>query len=382
MGKKDKEETTVAVVETPAKDEGTSESQTKTAKKDRKKKKDKKDDKDKKDKSSKKEKKDDGNKDVKGKLRKPVVRSPYGVWIGNLPYTVNKDDIRKFFEPCGGAITRVNLPKKDNKISGFAYVDFDTPEPVAVALTYTEKEIGGRPVLIKDVTDFTKTGAPSRIFSTFQGPANTKESAKKGKDKKVSPANKYPPSPTLFVRNLGFGIKKSDLKAVFKEFGELVGVRVATFEDNPDRCKGFAYIDFKYTGDATLALKSPDLKQIGGRRVTIEYASEEATRKGRPWEFDPKYKYANTFGSDKPGIPGNRDNQGYPSKRERDFGGNRNRDGDSDYEMGDTRSDKPSYGHRDSHKRARKLETENMAETKLQGLPVQFEGQKITFGED
>ncbi|KAJ1807217.1 Nucleolar protein 13, partial [Coemansia sp. RSA 2599] len=150
-------------------------------------------------------------------------------------------------------------------------------------------------------------------------------------------------------------------------FGELVGVRVATFEDNPEKCKGFAYIDFKYTGDATRALKSPDLKQIKGRRVTIEYASEEATRKGRPWEFDPKYKYANTVNSNNPG------------KRVHDSGGNSYRS--TNY--GRKESGNQGYdANRSAHKRARKLETENMAETKLQGLPVQFEGQKITFGED
>ncbi|KAJ2853708.1 Nucleolar protein 13 [Coemansia erecta] len=318
-------------------------------------------------------KKNSDEKGVKGKLRKPKPRSPHGVWIGNLPYTVTKDDIRKFFEPCGGVITRVNLPKKDNKISGFAYVDFDSQEPVKAALKYSEKEIGGRPVLIKDASDFTKTGAPSRIISTFQESAKTSGSGAakaKGKVQKTGSHSKHPPSPTLFVRNLGFNITKSILKSIFKKYGELVGVRVATFEDNPDKCKGFAYIDFKYTGDATLALKSPDLKQIEGRRVTLEYASEDATRKGRPWEFDPKYKYANSINSNKPG------------KRARDAGGSSSQNGGNDYEMGDEHDSKQRDGSWDSHKKARRLQTENMAETKLQGLPVQFEGQKITFGED
>ncbi|KAJ2442419.1 hypothetical protein GGF42_006957, partial [Coemansia sp. RSA 2424] len=34
-----------------------------------------------------------------------------------------------------------------------------------------------------------------------------------------------------------------------------------------------------------------------------------------------------------------------------------------------------------AQKKSRKLKTDNMAETKLQGLPVEFEGQKITFGD-
>ncbi|KAI8326122.1 hypothetical protein GQ54DRAFT_268528, partial [Martensiomyces pterosporus] len=200
--------------------------------------------------------------------KKEKKRSEWGVWIGNLPFSTTKEDIAEFFKPCGGTITRVNLPKKNGKISGFAYVDFDSESPMNLALAYSEQKIGGRAVLIKNANDFTKTGMPSRSA---------------GRDKKAPKRSKNDPSPTLFVGNLGFNTTKAALKAIFRPFGDIAGVRIATFEDNPEKCKGFAYIDFVYTDDATRAMASPDTKNIGGRRTRIEYAGELATRKGRPW---------------------------------------------------------------------------------------------------
>ncbi|KAJ2359341.1 Nucleolar protein 13 [Coemansia erecta] len=279
------------------------------------------------------------------KPKKKAARSDFSIWIGNLPYSITKEDLIEFFKPCNGTITRVNLPKKNGKTKGFAYVDFDTEAPMNMALAYSEQTLGGRAVLIKNASDFNKTGMPSRAAA---GPAHT------GEDEKPNAKSKWtknPPSPSLFLGNLSFDVKRADLKAIFRPFGELVGVRVATFEDNPQKCKGFAYIDFKYTDDAAKAIKSPDVRMIGGRKARIEFAGEDATRKGRPWEFDPitKNSYTTQMGG----------------KREAG-------DGDA-YAHYNTSANGP--------KKARKLDTDNMAETKLQGLPVAFEGRKITFGD-
>ncbi|KAJ1854192.1 Nucleolar protein 13 [Coemansia sp. RSA 1822] len=284
--------------------------------------------------------------DVSEETTKPKnKRSDFSIWIGNLPYSITKEDLVEFFKPCNGTITRINLPKsKNGKTRGFAYVDFDTEDPMNMALAYSEQTLGGRAVLIKSASDFNKTGMPSRATGTPLSHADEAEKpAAKGK------WTRNPPSPTLFLGNLSYDIKRADLKALFRPFGELVGVRVATFEDNPQKCKGFAYIDFKYTDDAAKAMKSPEARMIGGRKARIEFAGEDATRKGRPWEFDPITK--NSY-STQQGV-----------KREAGEDG------------------RAYYGGSAHESKTRKLDTENMAETKLQGLPVAFEGQKITFGD-
>ncbi|KAJ2488900.1 Nucleolar protein 13 [Coemansia sp. RSA 2050] len=316
-------------------------------------------------------KKKKSSKDAKaGEKPASKKHSEWGVWIGNLPYSVTREEIIEFFKPCGGQITRINLPKQDGKIRGFAYVDFDSQAPVNLALAYSEQTMGGRAVLIKNASDYAKTGMPSRVAPAISNSAQKGPSAKSGKQ---AARPEKPPSPTLFVGNLGFDVTKSDLKAIFRQFGEIVGVRVATFEDNKEKCKGFGYIDFKYTDDAAKALKSPEVREIGGRRTRIEYAGEDATRKGRPWEFDPKTK--NSL------IPGGKSKSG--NKRARPTRSDDNDGDNSAADSSDVDDTPPQFKMEmpPAQKKSRKLKADNMAETKLQGLPVEFEGQKITFGD-
>ncbi|KAJ2552756.1 Nucleolar protein 13 [Coemansia sp. RSA 1933] len=266
--------------------------------------------------------------------KKKKERADWSVWIGNMPYSATRDEVMEFFKDCG-TVTRINLPKKGGKTLGFAYVDFETQDAMNLALAHSEQSMSGRAVLIKNATDFKKTGKPS-----VQDPSQAAGNAK-GTKRRVN-VGKNPPSPTLFLGNLSFDVKRGDIKAAFGKFGDIVGVRVATFEDNPEKCRGFGYVDFKIVDDATKAIMSPDPISIYKRRVRMEYAGEEATRKGRPWEYDPKVN---------------------PALRDAE-----------ESEKGDKEGS-------DMHsQKKRKLDTENMAETKLQGLPVQFEGEKITFG--
>ncbi|KAJ1667455.1 Nucleolar protein 13 [Coemansia sp. RSA 1813] len=275
-------------------------------------------------------------KDLKSKEKKEIKkkeRAEWSVWIGNMPYTATREVLLGFFKDCG-TVTRINLPKKEGKALGFAYVDFETQEAMNLAIAHSEQPMDGRAVLIKKASDFKKTGTPSRQ------PTNQSVGNARGTKRRIN-VGKNPPSPTLFLGNLSFDVKRVDVKAAFREFGDIVGVRVATFEDNPEKCRGFGYVDFKTVDGATNAIMSPEPISIYNRRVRMEYAGEEATRKGRPWEYDPKVNPAAALDADK--LQGNNGDGPHSQKK-------------------------------------RKLDTENMAETKLQGLPVQFEGEKITFG--
>ncbi|KAJ1950621.1 Nucleolar protein 13 [Linderina macrospora] len=286
-----------------------------------------------------------GGEEKTKKAKKP--RSEYSVWVGNLPFSVTREDLEEFFKPCGGNITRINLPKKNNKIKGFAYVDFDTESAMTLAMAHSEQKIGRRAVLIKSASDFVKTGRPSRIDPKAaeeeeKDGGSEKKTKDKTKEKKMK-KQKHDPSPTLFMGNLSYDVKKADLKTMFEQFGAIVGIRVATFEDNREKCKGFGYVDFKYTDDATKALMAMNGKKLKGRMMRIEYAGATATEKGRPWEKDLKKRT-----HDESGAP---------------------------MEMATAEPDL---------KKARKMDTENtdnIAETKLMGVAVQFEGSKITFGE-
>ncbi|KAL8748141.1 MAG: hypothetical protein Q9184_007503 [Pyrenodesmia sp. 2 TL-2023] len=183
----------------------------------------------------------------------PPKRSSHGIWIGNLPFTATKDDLKTFLTSetgiADGMITRIHMPapadavtsrpksKAQNK--GFAYVDFTSPEAVIEALALSEKLLTGRRVLIKNAHDF--DGRPEKSADDAQGAATEKLSGKS-------------PSKRIFVGNLTFDTEKADLEEHFSQCGEVIDVHVATFEDS-GKCKGYAWITFEDVTAAQAAVR-------------------------------------------------------------------------------------------------------------------------------
>jgi RNA recognition motif-containing protein len=54
----------------------------------------------------------------------------------------------------------------------------------------------------------------------------------------------------------------------------------------------FAYIDFFDVDSATKALRAPDKHTLDNRKIRLEYASEEATKKATPWVYRQERKDA------------------------------------------------------------------------------------------
>jgi RNA recognition motif-containing protein len=181
-------------------------------------------------------------------------RSEHGIWIGNLPFHVSKDDLRKFLieysDITEETITRIHMPgpndgKPANKVEekkkfvkvvnnkGYAYVDFSTAEAVGQAVELSEQLLSGRRVLIKD-------------NKSFEGrPQKTKEESR---------SDGKPPSTRIFLGNLSFDTTEESLKEHFDKCGAIASVKVATFEDS-GKCKGYAWIVFEELEGAENAVR-------------------------------------------------------------------------------------------------------------------------------
>ncbi|KFZ11347.1 hypothetical protein V501_04821 [Pseudogymnoascus sp. VKM F-4519 (FW-2642)] len=170
-------------------------------------------------------------------------RSEHGIWVGNLPWSVSKEDLKSFLINQGPmpeeAITRIHMPSPDDKRSanqvesrftrtqhnkGFAYVDFSTAEHTLAAVALSEELLGGRRVLIKNNKSF--EGRPLVV-------------AKDAAAKKETKA----PSKRIFLGNLRFDTTEESLKEHFERCGPIETCMVATFEDS-GKCKGYAWITF------------------------------------------------------------------------------------------------------------------------------------------
>lgn len=181
-------------------------------------------------------------------------RSPHGVWIGNLRFTVTRNDLRAWLvDNSGGAIatdaiTRVHLPASKTapkhaafENRGFAYVDFATYDATVAAIALSETEWHRRKLLIKDARSY--EGRPAVVAAK--------------KDDAADPEQQQPPVSTsrkVFVGNLGFQTTEEDVTELFAKCGEIEWVKIATFEDS-GKCKGYGWVKFAEAAAADWAVK-------------------------------------------------------------------------------------------------------------------------------
>lgn len=177
------------------------------------------------------------------------ARTDYGIWIGNLAFSVTREDLRRFITSnCSFAdttITRVHMPKNPDKHGksqnkGFAYVDFSTARALEEAMGLNEQLIAGRRVLIKNAKSF--EGRPEKP----QEENNNRQTA--------GNASGSPPSKRIFVGNLGFDVTKEALEEHFAPCGTVANIHMATFQDT-GKCKGYAWVEFEDLAAAEAAVK-------------------------------------------------------------------------------------------------------------------------------
>ncbi|KAB8076728.1 hypothetical protein BDV29DRAFT_169661 [Aspergillus leporis] len=242
-------------------------------------------------------------------------RSEHGIWIGNLAFSVTKDDLRKFLTSnCSftdTTITRIHMPKSSEKHGkaqnkGFAYVDFSNQKATNEALGLSEHLLTGRRVLIKDAKSF--AGRPEKS----QGEASS-----------GAAASGHPPSKRIFVGNLGFDATKEVIEEHFGKCGSVAHVHLATFQDS-GKCKGYGWVTFDdlaaaeaavrgfvmfdeddegedYGSDSENRKKSRKPKQrkvwmnqLLGRRMRMEFAEDATTRYRKRFGKDGEGKKTQT----------------------------------------------------------------------------------------
>ncbi|KAG8929088.1 hypothetical protein FRC02_006026 [Tulasnella sp. 418] len=239
---------------------------------------------------------------------KPFPKRQNSVWVGNLSFQTTPDQLRDFFKEVG-VVTRINMPsgKMKGRNRGFAYVDFETSEAQRMAITYSESNLLGRRLLIKDGGDF--EGRPTVTNSTSGNPLQDQDAQPKGLSKwaqKILKDQANPAGPVLFMGNLGFETTVDSIRKMIDTHqrsrpdndpkanseAEVKGhktdsdttsglrkVRMGTFEDSGN-CKGWAFLDFASPQHATAALLNSRNHHLDGRKLVLQYATPDAVRRG------------------------------------------------------------------------------------------------------
>jgi RNA recognition motif-containing protein len=225
--------------------------------------------------------------DVAKPAKKKKERTPWGVWIGNLPFHTSRKDLRQLLVSRSGgsieddAIARIKIPLKEPKRKGkqdksskkdaednedeakgkngkiaenrgFAYVDFTTQAAQIAALALSETETGGRSLLIKDSKSFEgrpeKPAEPKPVLASEIGTAGPNASNADGQ-KDDTAANRK-----VFIGNLSFETTEDDVWYHFAKCGAIQWVKIATFEDS-GKCKGYGWVKFAEPAGAAWAVK-------------------------------------------------------------------------------------------------------------------------------
>ncbi|CAL4910649.1 unnamed protein product [Urochloa decumbens] len=71
------------------------------------------------------------------------------IYVGNLPWDITEDDLKKFFSECKISSIRFGTDKETSDFKGYAHIDFSDGTSLAVALKLDQKVIKGRPVRIR-----------------------------------------------------------------------------------------------------------------------------------------------------------------------------------------------------------------------------------------
>jgi cold-inducible RNA-binding protein len=85
----------------------------------------------------------------------------------------------------------------------------------------------------------------------------------------------------LFVGNLSFQTKESDLTALFQGFGQVTRVHVAVDRET-GRARGFAFVEMPNDEEAAKAIAALNGKEVDGRAIKVNEARPKTERSAPP----------------------------------------------------------------------------------------------------
>lgn len=182
------------------------------------------------------------------------------LFVRNLNFTTTSSKLKETFAPLSGFVsaklkTKPN-PKHAGEIlsMGFGFVEFKSKEDAQTALaTMAGYVLEGHKLEVR----------PSQKVLDAGVERKNDEKAKALAAQKTK----------VVVKNLPFEISKKEIRALLGTYGQLRSVRIPKKFDSSSR--GFAFAEFTTPREAANAMSALKNSHLLGRRLHIEYASED-----------------------------------------------------------------------------------------------------------
>lgn len=200
-----------------------------------------------------------------GKERSLLLNNPSGctrLFLGNLPWTVDKDGINEALG-CEATHIKYITDKETKMFYGSAFVEVGDPEKAANAVGRSGILVGGREINIKV--------CPPRPGDIWPPPVTNEI---KQRDRTPRPDGG---TTRLFVGNVAYEATEDDVlnaikKTLEKKENPVRDIRWLTHRDTGE-FKGSGFIDFFSIHDADAVIKNLDGFHLKGRNLRIDYTS-------------------------------------------------------------------------------------------------------------
>ncbi|XP_032569991.1 RNA-binding protein 39 isoform X2 [Drosophila sechellia] len=183
----------------------------------------------------------------------PEERDARTVFCIQLSQRVRARDLEEFFSSVGKVRdVRLITCNKTKRFKGIAYIEFDDPESVALALGLSGQRLLGVPIMVQHTQ------------------------AEKNRLQNATPAFQ-PKSHTgpmrLYVGSLHFNITEDMLRGIFEPFGKIDAIQLI-MDTETGRSKGYGFITYHNADDAKKALEQLNGFELAGRLMKVGNVTE------------------------------------------------------------------------------------------------------------
>lgn len=192
------------------------------------------------------------------------------VFVGNLSWSVEAQDLQDHLAPVGGVLQAEILTRPDGRSKGFGVVTFDSEMSASRAIQeMVDTELNGRPIWLREYREEQKSNndAPNSYVPRSAAPMGQQNSLPDS-----------PPECNVHVGNLPWSTTSEQLRYLCDEFGELLHAEVTIGRDG--RSRGYGLVIFQNADDAARCIEALHGSMFENRDLTVRISRPRAERFG------------------------------------------------------------------------------------------------------
>lgn len=205
--------------------------------------------------------------------------SPVGrkLWVGNLPYNIQWQDLKDHFRSVGNVLhADILMSSITGKSKGCGIVEFESSaEALRVMAETNGSEIGGRVIVVReDREEYAVSGSTGQSGSGMNGTQHDQSS--NSNNTMNGSHNGGGIGCRLFVGNLSYDVHWQELKDHFRKAGHILHADIIQ-DKLTGRSKGCGVVEYANEADARYARSILDGTDIMGRTVFVREDRDDQT---------------------------------------------------------------------------------------------------------